>query len=256
MSQIASHHQIEVQGINTHFLRVGEGKKPVVFLHGWGGSTQSFFALAHQVIAARPDLSLFLVDLPGFGLTDFPIDQAWDTYRYAEWVYDLMTTLNIPRSSFYVHSFGGRVVVRLHEKHPQVIQKIVFTGSAGIKWPPTWRQKIAQLLRPLKPLLPQTLRRLVLSKILGARDWESVDPKLKATLQNVLEEADLREQLTTIENETLLLWGAKDKITPLISGQIYHQKLPNTQLKVIPKGKHGIHHTHTSEVSAAVSDFL
>lgn len=260
MSTIATHHQIEVQGLKTHFIRLGKGSKPVIFLHGWGGSTDSFFKLAHQLAQKREDLDLILVDYPGFGLTGFPSGQAWDTYRYAEWVYDFMTTLNIAKADFYVHSFGGRLMVRLHEKHPNVINQMVLTGSAGIKWPLSTRQKISVFLSRIMPKFEHgqlgRMQKFVVTKVLGARDWGNVKPELKATLKTVLAEDDVREILPQINTKTLILWGGKDQITPMASGHVFAQKLPQAQLKVFPDGRHGIHHTHRSEIVEAVAQFL
>jgi len=260
MSIIATHHRIEVQGLSTHFMRMGLGKKPVIFLHGWGGSTVSFFTLGIRLLATRPDLELIIVDYPGFGLTDFPEGQAWDTHRYAEWVYDFMTTLSLPQADFYVHSFGGRILTRLHQTHPQTINKMVLTGSAGIRWPLSLRQRISVTLSKVIPKFKSgplaKLQKFMVTKVFGARDWGNVDPRLKGTLKNVLAEADFRDELPNIENQTLILWGAKDTITPLKSGKVFAEKLPNAELKVFATGRHGIHHTHKKEIVEAVSTFL
>jgi len=260
MTTIAKHHQIETQGLKTHFVTIGDGKKPLVFLHGWGGSTQSFFTLAHKLVQTHTDYQCIIVDYPGFGLTEFPKNQSWDTYQYAEWVYDFMTTINIPKADFYVHSFGGRILVRLFEKHPQVIEKMIFTGAAGVKWPLSVRQKISVFLSKIMPKFKHgllgKLQKIVVTKIFGARDWGNVDPNLKGTLKNVLAEPDLREKLLEIKNSSLVIWGAKDSITPLKSGNVYARNLENSVLKVFPNGKHGIHHTHQKEILEALNEFL
>lgn len=260
MPQIATHEQIEVQGLKTHFVRIGNGPTPVVFLHGWGGSTDSFFRLGQALITKRPDLQLIMVDYPGFGLTDCAADQAWDTYDYAEWVYDFMTTLNLQKADFYVHSFGARILIRLQERHPNVIKKMILTGAAGIKWPLTPRQKISMWLSKVMPKFEHgflgKLQKFVIVKVFGARDWGNVNPKLKTTLRKVLEEPDFREQLSNINTQTLILWGAKDTITPLKSGHVYAKELPNSQIKIFPTGRHGIHHTHPEEILQALIDFL
>ena len=175
---IRDSHQIEIQGLKTHFLRVGNGAKPIIFLHGWGGSTDSFFALAVDLVAKKPEYKCIIVDYPGFGLTEFPPNKGWDTYQYAEWVYDFMTTINIAKADFYVHSFGGRILVRLAERHPQVIDKMILTCTAGIKWPLSLRQKISVFLSKITPKfkggLLGKIQKIIVTKIFGARDWGNV----------------------------------------------------------------------------------
>lgn len=256
----ATHHFIQVQTLKTHYLVVGNGLTPVVFLHGWGGNTDSFFKLALKLSAARPDLELILVDYPGFGLTDAPPLDGWDTFQYADWVQAFCDELKIKQASFYVHSFGGRILTRLMNQHPSLGNKLVFTGSAGVKWPLGLRQKISVKLSKIVPKAKhprlQRLQKLIVTKIFGARDWGNVDPALKTTLTKVLAEADLRDDLTNIKQESLIMWGEQDTITPLKSGKVYADKIPNNKFVSFKDGRHGIHHTHTDEIIDELAKFL
>ena len=100
------------------------------------------------------------------------------------------------------------------------------------------------------------VQKIVVTKIFGARDWGNVDPQLKSTLKLVLAEADVREKLKDIPNTSLVLWGEKDTITPLKSGEIYAKMLPNAALKTFKNGRHGIHHTHRPQIVEALNKFL
>ena len=239
---------------------MGEGSQPVVFLHGWGGSTDSFFKLGLELTKQRPDLKLYLVDYPGFGLTDDPETSGWSTHRYADWVKALCEELEIKKAHFYVHSFGGRILCRLINKHPELGDKLVFTGAAGVKWPLSLRQKISvglsKIIPKAKHSRTQRLQNFIVTKVFGARDWGNVKPALKNTLKTVLAEADLREDLANIKQPSLILWGEQDSITPLKSGRVYAEKIPNNHLVIFPKGRHGIHHTHRTQIVAKIAEFL
>ena len=260
MKSFAQHHFITVQNLKTHFVRFGDSDNKVVFLHGWGGNTDSFFKLALELSAKRPDLELLLVDYPGFGLTDAPDATGWDTFRYADWVAAFCETLEIEQASFYVHSFGGRILTRLINKHSTLGNKLVFTGAAGIKWPLSLRQKISVSLSKLVPKAKhhrtQKLQNFIVTRVFGARDWGNVTPPLKATLTKVLAEADLRDDLANIKNQALIMWGEQDAITPLKSGKVYAGSLPNNKFVTFKNGRHGIHHTHRTEIIDELVKFL
>ncbi len=260
MEAIAQHYQTVVQGVKTHFIRIGKGKNTIVFLHGWGGSTNSFFELALELFKKRPDLDIILLDYPGFGLTGNPESEGWTTHQYADWMQEFCDELNLKKPHFYVHSFGGRVLVRALLKNPNLGGKLVFTGAAGIKWPLTFREKcsffISKRSSKAKKALPQKLQKFIITKIFGARDWGAVAPDLKNTLKKVVEEEDFRDQLPNIKNQSLIFWGANDTITPLKSGKVYAEKLPNNELVVFESGRHGIHYTHKQAIIDKLVEFL
>ena len=260
MKIFATHQFINVQNLKTHFIRFGKSEKKVIFLHGWGGNTDSFFKLALELSEKRPDLELILVDYPGFGLTDKPEVKGWDTHRYAAWVEAFCETLDIKKADFYVHSFGGRILTRLMNSNPTLGRKLIYTGAAGIKWPLSFRQKLSVKLSKIIPKAKHSrgkrIQNFIITQFFGARDWGNVDPALKTTLEKVLAEADFRDVLKNISLPALILWGEKDTITPLKSGKIYAQSLPNNTFISYKTGKHGIHHTHRDSIVQAVVKFL
>lgn len=241
-------------------MRFGDSDNKVIFLHGWGGNTDSFFKLALALSQQRPDLELIVLDYPGFGLTEAPDKAGWDTHQYADWVKAFCDELNIKEANFYVHSFGGRILTRLINRYPTLGQKLVFTGAAGIKWPLSMRQKISVALSKVVPKAKhargQRIQNLIVTKLFGARDWGNVDPKLKTTLTKVLAEPDFREDLKNISQVSLILWGEQDTITPLKSGQVYAANIPHNKFITFKTGKHGLHHTHRSEIVEALVKFL
>ena len=156
----------------------------------------------------------------------------------------------------YGHSFGCRVIIRFLSAHPNWNTPVILTGAAGIKLPLSAKQRLtksaAKVLKPVKKILPNRVQKLILGKLLGARDWAEVAPALKNTLRQVLEEEDLRKYLKNIKAKTLLLWGKNDTYTPLASARIFERNLPETKLVVFDSGKHGIHYTHETEICGEI----
>lgn len=260
LESVAQHYFTTVQGIKTHYICLGQAPQKVVFLHGWGGSTQSFWPMALELRAARPDLEIILVDYPGFGDTQDPPAAGFNSRDYAAWVKDFCDAINLKQAHFYTHSNGGRMLIPLMSQYPELGQKLVFSASAGVKWPDTPKQKFSKWaslhFAQAKQKLPARLQKFIVTKLLGARDWGNVPPELKTTLTKILAEPDCREQLSSIEHECLVLWGERDQITPLKSGQVFAAKLPHNQFHTFKTGRHGIHHTHRSEIVELLAGFF
>lgn len=260
MEAIAQHYFTEVQGLKTHFVRLGEAEQKLIFLHGWGGNTQSFWPMALALREARLDIEIILVDYPGFGDTADPPAEGFSSHDYARWVKAFCDTLGIEKTHFYTHSNGGRMLVYLLQDHPELAQKIVFSASAGIKWPDSPRQRFSKWaslrFAKAKHHLPARAQKFIVTKLLGARDWGNVRPELKTTLTKILAEPDFRELLPNVEQECLVLWGERDQITPFASGQVFAKELPHNQFVTFSTGRHGIHHTHREAIVEHLVKFL
>lgn len=284
---------LEVKGIKSHFTRVGDKDQKLVVLHGWNSDRkwqpiESFRAVS-EAIAEINNVEVIVVDLPGFGKSDHPSAEGWNTWDYADWLAELLKRLEIKECSFYGHSFGCRIIVRYLLKYSKnsppnlggnvrpipksfntrgrteeinstKVEKTILSGAAGIKWPLTFREKISIFLSKkltfAKSLVPRAIQKFIITRVFGARDWGAVPVELKSTLEKVLSEQDFREDLKKIRTQILLIWGENDTITPLKSGKIYAEYLPNARLEIIAEAKHGMHKTHLKEVIGFVRNFL
>ena len=92
-----------------NYKTIGKGKSFVLFLHGWGGSTNSFLHVARKL---ENTCKTVLIDFYGFGKTKFP-KVSLDTYEYTTQLYLFLKSKNIEEVSIVAHSFGGRVALIL-----------------------------------------------------------------------------------------------------------------------------------------------
>jgi 2-hydroxy-6-oxonona-2,4-dienedioate hydrolase len=249
----------DIQNIKTHFVSEGTGNRTMIFLHGWGGSVESFRSLATK-ISRQLNLKCIILDLPGFGQSSNPPSTGWFIADYEKWIAEFIQTQKIEKPLFYGHSFGCRIIIDYLLKHPHHAEKVILTGAAGIKWPPTFRERTSKFLSKklafVKPYIPKKAYTLFLRKILKAHDWADVSESLKKTFQNTIEEPDFRDRLPEIQNEILLLWGRNDSYTPIKSGYVFDQKLPHATLHVFDDGRHGIHYSHEDQIISLLKNFL
>ena len=78
---------------------------------------------------------------------------------------------------------------------------------------------------------------------------------MKKTMSN-LGSVDLGKVLDRITCPTLIMWGAKDVITPLKDGKLMAQGIRNSRLVIIPDARHSPHITHTSVVADLIAHEL
>ena len=101
------------EGVEVYYevFGTGEDDTPLVFLHGWGGSTKSFEYFAKAMCSCR---KVVLIDLPPFG-NSTESKNVWTVEKYAQCVLEILNQIGAKRCDIVAHSFGGRVAI-LHEK--------------------------------------------------------------------------------------------------------------------------------------------
>ena len=90
-----------------NYIKIGEGKEFIVFLHGWGADLNSFYWLKNFY----NDKVLLFVDFAGFGKSEEP-DKPYFVDDYVLEVKDLLDRFQIESLYLVGHSFGGRVAIK------------------------------------------------------------------------------------------------------------------------------------------------
>ena len=109
------------------YLQRGEGKD-MVFLHGYLSSKECFAA---QTAYFSRFCRVTAIDFPGFGGAE-PLAEAFSVADYAAWTKGALSALGVEKPHVVAHSFGCRVAVKLAAQEPDLFDKILLTGPAGI----------------------------------------------------------------------------------------------------------------------------
>ncbi len=209
----------------------------VVLLHGWGCDGNIFSFLQKEILEQSTVLSL---DFPGHGQSAEP-PEPWGVPEYAAQVKLLLDSLNITKINVVAHSFGGRVAIELASTYPDLIDKQVITGGAGLRKQPTEEQKKRQakfkrmngLLEKCKklPLLGKLAEQLQtnLRNKYGSADYIKLNENMRKTFVKVIN-YDQAHLLEKINASTLLIWGSNDTETPLWMGQEMEKRIPDAAL--------------------------
>lgn len=254
--------KIKIKNLLISYKHFGAQKERPIFLilHGWGGSSDSWNKVCELL---SQDFEIYAPDFPGFGKSE-KLQEIWKVDDYVQLIENFITAIILnpgiesaalqphPEKNLHIiaHSFGGRVAIKLAAKNPSYLGRLYLCAAAGIKHPPTIKQKTAAVAAKLgKNFLSGKFEkpaRKLLYKIIREKDYyECKDEIIKKTFQNIISE-DLKEYLKDIKVPTTIIWGDKDQYTPLCDGKAIHTEIAGSELHIIKGAGHGIH-LHSQE---------
>ena len=235
---------LNLQGKKINYKIIGTGD-PFLLIHGWGGSSQSLQKLA-QLLAIK--YQTFVIDLPGFGLTDKP-DPGWGVGEYAKFLIDFIEKLNLKPVIYFGHSFGGGLGIFMAAKYPNQIKKLILC-SASYKRYPSKTTKISRFFSWLPPLF----KKIIYKIFFPDSDLYKV-PDLEENFRKIVTQ-DLTSSLQAIKTPTLVLWGGNDKETPIEQAYELHKKINHSRLKIFPEIGHNLPLQHPQLVYDEINKFL
>ena len=192
-------------------------------MHGWGGSADSFRALADRL---SKDYTVTLLDMYGFGATphpEYPITLA----DYARGVKTRLSELGVEDAVLIGHSFGGRVAMRLAAEE-SFVRALVLIDSAGI--PP--RRGLKYALRVLSYKIGKAFGHP--PKRAGSADYAALRGAMRKTFVNVVNTSSVPDAKKVLV-PTLLFWGSEDKDTPFYMCKRLRRLIQNSEI-VLAKG--------------------
>lgn len=237
---------------------MGEGP-PVLMAHGWGASSDSLRPLALPL--SRLGYQCLMFDLPGFGESDEPA-QAFTIFDYASFCIDYLDHHNLESVNYFGHSLGGRIGLVLAAEHPQRIEKMALSNSAGIRVKPNqlkrFRLQIYHRFRhgleSIGAAKASARLRQLYNQRYGSPDYQNASPVMRQTLIQVVNE-DLLAYAGRVSVPTILFWGDADQDTPLWMGRKLEQTIPDAAL-IVHEGAGHYAYLDYPDKTAAIMDAL
>src|SRR5215510_12800081 len=141
----------------------GDGRDPIVFVHGWCCDHTHFapqfghFSARHRVVA---------VDQRGFGASDKP-QQSYTIEGFADDLAWLCRELGLVKPALVGHSMGGAIVLATAARHPDLPRAIALCDPAVIP-PPFIRAAIDPFLAQLAtPSYREAARGFIEQRLFG-----------------------------------------------------------------------------------------
>lgn len=248
---------VEINGIKTAYLKIGDGDKVCVILHGWGAYIESITPIIKSIPS---DYTIYTYDAPGFGDTNDP-DFVMGTYDYYEFLLAFLEKFNIKKATFIGHSFGGKTLTILGAKNDEMIEKLILIDASGVipKRKLNYYFKVYSFKIAKKFYLlthggdEESLKKFY--KKHGSDDYQNADGIMRKCFVKVVNEST-EEEFPKIKAETLLVWGEKDDATPLYMAEVFEKKIKNSGLVVLEGAGHYSYIDDYGTFNAVLNSFL
>jgi pimeloyl-ACP methyl ester carboxylesterase len=264
-----SHEQVEVLGLKTFYIKVGEGH-PLVLCHGGSPGTCSSVNWKLNIESfAAAGFAVYAFDQPGFGLTDNPADYSLDfRFAHARAFIDLM---NIGHYHVVGNSMGAYLAARLALEDRRV-RRLVLVSSSTLapKGSPESQAKSKRHADELRAYVPSfenmlkmtqgTLyhRELVTEELVRERYEMSAGKNFAAqsARAHAAKSKSLDDELADLKCKTLIFWGRNDHGTSLDQAIRLFQKIPEAELHIFDQCAHWVQWDHAARFNRLVTDFL
>ena len=257
--------------LRLHYHDIGDGPV-IVWLHGAGPGAGAWANFGANLSAFEGFRNL-LIDQPLFGRSEKPVVHSPRIGYNADRVLALLDGLGVERAHFVGNSMGGAVATKIAADHPDLVERLVVMGGAGVG--PVAKPDPANVPAPLRLLLQvwnegptrenvaEVLRLFVYDPsqlddaMIETRYQASIDPEaVKAHRESTLVTEDLTPELGKVRAPTLLLWGRDDPVIPLETGVAYVRGIPDAQLVVFPRCGHWVQFEQREAFDRMVREFL
>jgi len=169
-----------------------------------------------------------------------------------------MNGMQLSPSVVIGHSMGGATALTLALRSPELISGLVIVGSgAHLPVSSTFLQELSRGDFN-KDFLDwafwlETDRKLV---EWAKKELYNPDPALAYNGFQACSEYDVRTQLNRIHQQTLVVCGEKDRLTPVSLSRELADSLPQASLTLVPRSGHMVTLETPTALTAAIRQFL
>ena len=216
--------EIYYKNTKIYYKIIGSGTQNIVYLHGWGTSGKYFEFVANDIFAKN-----ILIDFPPFGQSGV-LGEVFTLFDYAEIVKSVINAENVQKYSIISHSFGTRVAILLASHYNENVEKLVITSGAGLRP----KNKLKKIVRKTYYHLAKIFNKNFVS---GTSDYKNLSPVMKKTFSNIVN-FYLDDYAKKINCQTLIIFGSRDKQTPIYMAKRFSHLIKNSRLIIYKNFDH------------------
>ena len=247
---------------DTHIGDEGKGF-PLVLVHGFLGSSKvwnpqiDFFKYHFRVITP---------DLPGFGRSNKTKSHN-SIQSIANFLLDRLEEKKINKFHLLGHSMGGMIAQEMAKKSGGKISKLVCYSTGPRGEMPGRFETVDQSRENIKKNgLEVTAKNIAQTWFVLGEKAKYFDLCLEAGKQTSIEAADNAliaiknwdgvKNLQDIKNNTLIIWGDKDKSYNLGQAQTLEKNISDSNLVIFKGCAHNVHLEQPDQFNHTIKDFL
>jgi lipase len=257
------------RSVRLHTTEWGPGgARPVVCVHGVGGHGRRFRKLAEEPLAA---LRIVAVDLRGHGRSDW--EPPWDLDTHVGDLRDTAAAFGVARAAWVGHSFGGRLVMELTARAPELVERAVLLDPAVWVPPPVALDRaeaeradrvysgfdeavdlrLAGQLHTPRELVEEEMRDHLVAAADGHVRYRYAQSAVVAAYGEMAKSPPPFELLRV---PTLLVRGAQTDVVPEVLAETYREGVGEHVEVVTVPGGHNVLWDAFAETGDAIAEFL
>ena len=255
-----------IHGVSIRYRQYGDpASPPLVLLHGFANSLQTWRDFAP---AAAKQFYVIAPDMPGYGLSDKPVDFDYRNPTQGQFIADFIEQLGLTDAIVGGHSMGGAVAIHTALATHRVAGVLLFNPGILSTGVPSATQ---HLFFPIPRLAarqfgnrafreqflkssyinPDIVTDQVIDEVMAGSRMQGYLLGTSALMGQYEEGAEL-PLLEKLTKPTLIVWGAADRNKPLAESEDLRQRIPNSRLVVIDNVGHYVHEEAPQAAAQAV----
>lgn len=258
---------LRVNDFDLSYDDIGEGKVPIIFLHGFPFDKSMWKS---QLDALKASNRVIACDIRGFGQSSDE-DTMLSIDLFAEDLIDFMNELRIEKAIICGLSMGGYITLNAARRFPDRFEALILCDTQcnadnddvkakrqsaieGIEanGPAEFNEKFLLSVFHKDSIAKKESLVKDLRKVVNANTPNIIINGLNAISQR----SETCSVLDKIEVPTLIICGRDDQVTPLTQSEAMHSQIEDSVLRIIENAGHVSNLEQTEDFNTQVIDFL
>lgn len=251
----------------TVFVEVAGDGPNLTLLHGWGFNGAVWNGVRDTLAKSY---TLHIIDLPGHGLSPGAATLCLPTMA------DAVANAMPKRSHLLGWSLGGLVAQALAHRYAARINKLILVATTPSflqrdNWPQAVRPAVlADFGNRLSNNYAATIKSFLALQVLNTPNVRNTINSLHSAITargttnlaalaaalEILRTTDLREQVSTLAQTSLVIQGDHDALTPEPAARWLAERMPNARYAMIPHAAHAPFLSHRDVFLRELDTFL